>query len=110
WNLGIDQALFTEPGGAAATASPNRMGISASPSLVLGGMGVVLASREYAGAVQMAQRLAVIGIVLALIALSGFMYGATQLYSLPRVTGIAWHTAVALLVLHIGLLTTRTDA
>ena len=52
----------------------------------------------------------VIGIVLALIALSGFAYGATQLYAVARVTGIAWHTALSLLALHIGILTARTDA
>jgi signal transduction histidine kinase len=86
------------------------MGVNASTSLVLAGVALVLVSRERIRAAQAAQRLAVVGIVLALLALSGFMYGATQLYSLARITGIAWHTAFALLLLHIGILTTRTDA
>jgi hypothetical protein len=35
WNLGIDQLLFNEAVGAAATASPGRMGPNAATSLVL---------------------------------------------------------------------------
>jgi signal transduction histidine kinase len=110
WNLGIDQALFREAGGAIATASPNRMGLNASTSLTLAGLALMLTARESVGAIQMAQRLAVIGIVVALLTLSGFIYGATQLYSVAAVSGIAWHTAFSLLALHIGVLTTRTDA
>jgi len=110
WDLGIDQALFTEPAGALATASPNRMGPNAATSLALAAIAFVLLAREKPRAVQAAQRLAVVGVMLALLALAGFTYGATQLYSVARVTGIAWHTALALLALHIGLFTARTDA
>jgi signal transduction histidine kinase len=109
WNIGIDQALFTEPRGAANTASPNRMGLIAATSFVLAGVTLVLLSRQSAAAVETAQRIAVIGIVLALLALSGLMYGATQITGMVSITGIAWHSAASLLLLHLGLLASRTD-
>ena len=109
-DLGIDQALFTEAPGAIATASPNRMGPSASTSVVLAGAALILLARDTPRSIQIAQRLAVIGLVLAMVALSGFAYGATQLYAIAWFTGIASHTALALFALHIGLFTARTDA
>jgi len=110
YDLGIDQALFTEAAGAAATTSPNRMGPSASTHLVLASLCFVLLSFNGARLTRFAQKLNVLAIVLALLALSGFSYGATQLYAIARVTGIAWHTALSMLVLHVGILTARTDA
>ena len=46
WNLGIDQLLATEPVGAAATVSPNRMGPPACLSLILLGTALLLLSRR----------------------------------------------------------------
>ncbi len=109
-DLGIDQALFKEAPGALATASPNRMGPSASTSVILAGAALILLARNTPRSIQIAQRLAVIGLVLAMVALSGFAYGATQLYAIAWFTGIAPHTALSLFALHIGVFTARTDA
>ena len=45
WNLGIDELLFRELPGAAATTSPGRMGPNASLSLTLGGIALWLLYR-----------------------------------------------------------------
>jgi signal transduction histidine kinase len=102
-DLGIDQALFTEAPGAAATASPNRMGPNASISVLMAGTAILLLTRRRARATRIAQRLAFTGLALALLALAGYIYGVKELYSL-ELTGIAWHSAGALLVLHVGIL------
>jgi signal transduction histidine kinase len=109
WDLGIDQLLFTEPAGAAATASPNRMGPNASTSLTLAGTALVLLCRGTPRAVGAAQRLSVVCMLLGMLAVAGYLFGARELYAVARYTGIALHTALALLVLHAGILGARVD-
>ena len=109
WNLGIDQLLFSEAAGAAGTASPNRMGPNASTSLTLGGVALLLMCRGTPRAIGSAQRLAIVGMLLALLAIAGYVYGAVELYGIARYTGIALHTAIALLVLHTGIAVARVD-
>jgi hypothetical protein len=50
WNAGIDQLLATEQPGAAATASPNRVGPPASVAFCLLGTALLLLSRSRASA------------------------------------------------------------
>ena len=104
WDLGIDQALFSESPGAAATASPNRMGPHAATSLMLAGTALILLLRPTSHAVRTAQALAFAGLAGALLAITGYAYGATELFGIARYTGIALHTAIALFLLHSGIL------
>ena len=110
WNLGIDELLFVEPAGAPATASPNRMGPNASTSLTCAGIELVLLFRGSARAIRVAQWMAIAAILLATLPVAGYIYGAVELYGVARYTGIALHTALTLLVLHLGILTARVDA
>ena len=99
-DLGIDQLIATEPFGAAATVSPNRVGPPGSASLTLLGIGLLaLAGRR-------SRVPSYVGLTVCLIVLVpavGFLYGIQQFYSLPRVTGIAWPTVLAMLALGLGL-------
>jgi signal transduction histidine kinase len=104
WDAGIDQALFTEAAGALATASPNRMGVNASISVMLGGTALLLLATRRPRAIAIGQRLSFAGVTLALLALAGYIYGVEQLYAVARFTGIAWHMALALLLLHVAIL------
>ena len=105
WDLGIDQILFTEAVGAAATASPNRMGAHASTSFAFAGAALLLV--HLGRATRMAQALSFAGAASALGALVGYVYRAEELYGIAAYTGIALHTAVGLLILHVGLLAVR---
>jgi signal transduction histidine kinase len=107
WNLGIDELLFVEPPGAAATASPNRMGPNASLSFSLYSVALLYLYRADPARVARAQMLAAIGTVLAVLPIVGYAYGAEELYQLARLSGIALHTAIALLILAIGILAAR---
>jgi signal transduction histidine kinase/CheY-like chemotaxis protein len=101
-NLGIDTLLFDEARGAAATAAPGRMGPPASTVFTLLGTALFLLT----GGHRERRWVAVIGLVtLGVSALSvvGYLYGASQLYQVPRLTGIAFQTATILVALSGGL-------
>ena len=107
WNLGIDELLFTEAPGAAATMSPGRMGPPAALSFLLAGSSLLLVhARRSDGLVQLAS--AAIGLI-ALLGITGYAYGVEPLYGVARITGIALHTAVALGVMSLGLLAASAE-
>lgn len=99
FDLGIDQWLAKEAPGAAATTSPNRMGVLGAASLTLVGAGLF--------SLRWKRRAApVFGVVLALMSLVplvGILYRVDEFYRLKALTAIAWPTAVALLALGGGL-------
>jgi len=109
WDAGIDQLLFREGAGALATASPGRMGPPACISFMLLGMGCLLADSRTAAGRSPAQWLALLALPLPMLALLGYVTGATQLYGIARVTGIALHTALAFVCLSLALLLARPE-
>jgi signal transduction histidine kinase len=109
WNLGIDELLFRDDPDATATASPGRMGLHASTSLTLGSIALLNLYRGSVRGAALAQLLGAAIVALALVPIVGYMYGAEQLYALARYTGIALHTALAMLVLGLGVLLARSD-
>ena len=110
WSLGIDQLLFQEPPGAVATTSPGRMGPNASLCLTLSGAGLLALYRGGSRAITAAQLLGAIVATLALIPTVGYLYGAQALYAVARWTGIALHTALALLTLGLAVTCARPAA
>jgi signal transduction histidine kinase len=109
WNLGIDELFFHEAPGAASTASPGRMGPNASLSLTLASIALISLQRNTDAAARRAQTLAFVIAGFTAIALVGYLYGAHILYSATRVTGIAWPTAVTLLLIAIGIIAARIE-
>ena len=108
-DLGIDQLIATEAPGAAATTSPNRMGLNASTSFTIASAALLLLVRGTPSAIRLAQMLVVMPASFALLAIAGYLYGAVELYGIARYTGIALHTAITLLIVHIGILAVRAD-
>jgi signal transduction histidine kinase/CheY-like chemotaxis protein len=107
WNLGIDQVLFAEQPGALATASPGRMGITASSDFII--FGVALLMLYHRRAIQVAQILTMVAGFWSLVAVIGYTYQAEELFGIARYTGIALPTAVALFVLSLGILGAYVD-
>ncbi|HEX9243737.1 MAG TPA: ATP-binding protein [Anaeromyxobacter sp.] len=99
-DLGLDQLLATEPVGAVATASPNRMGIPASSSLSLIGLGLLALAWRRTRPV--APYLGVATFFINLVPAVGYLLGVVAFYGRER-TRIAWPTVVALQVLGLGL-------
>ncbi len=108
WNLGIDTMLFDEPPGRRATTAPGRMGLPASTSFLLLGAALAAGDRR-----RTARRIsAVLGLGAAGIAslsLTGYLYGADQMYALPRLTGIAVQTASMIFALGLGIVASHPE-
>ncbi|MBD2358844.1 PAS domain S-box protein [Tolypothrix sp. FACHB-123] len=103
WNLGIDQLLFLEAPSAIATSSPGRMApITALIFTLLGTALWLLLGRivRY----QLVQLLAVGTALIALQILMGYTYGVEPILGLALYTFVAVHTALASLILSLGIL------
>jgi signal transduction histidine kinase/CheY-like chemotaxis protein len=103
-NLGIDTLLFREPPGSPATNAPGRMGFPAITSFTILGVALLFST----GSIWMRRAagwLAVAALALSSLPLLGYLYGASQLYSVARLTGIAFQTAAIIAVLAVGVIT-----
>ena len=108
-DLLIDQLLATEPAGALATVSPNRMGPPASIANVLLGVALLGDSGRSRSSRARTHALALAACVIATLPLMGFAYGFSQLYAVARYTGISLVNAVAILTLGLALQAGRPD-
>ena len=108
-DLGIDQALFTEPPGLPATSSPNRMGPPASIIVPLIGFSLLLSDRRSPASVRLSQLAATLALLVAAVPLLGYVYGVRELFGLARYTGIALTTAICFVLLALGVLFARAD-
>lgn len=104
WDLGIDEALATEPAGALGTNSPNRFGPPAAVCLTLVGAALLLPVFGKGRWMGVYQSFATAVCLLGLLGIIGHLYNVRDLYGLAGLTAIAWPTAVCLLVLGGGLL------
>lgn len=107
-NLGIDTLLFHEAPGALATTAPGRMGPPAANSLLILGSAVALltgSARQRLWAV----RLSLIATIIALLSVAGYLYGATAMFAVATVTGIAFQTAIMLLALGLATILSVTE-
>jgi signal transduction histidine kinase len=109
WDLGIDQLIANEPPGAAATASPGRMGPPASTSFTLIGIALVLLNRRSRRAVLASQAIALAVMGVTLLNLVGNFFGAPELYSVAIYSGISRQMALLLFITAIGLLAARPN-
>ena len=102
-DLGIDTLLFDEPAGAPATVAPGRMGPPASASFLALGIALALSRLDWrARRVSVGLALAVLAI--STLALTGYLYGAPAMYTIPRLTGISLQTATMFAAMSIGLM------
>lgn len=103
-DLYIDEALFREPVGEIATASPNRMGPPASSSFLMFGIALLLLPNERTRPIAGSQWLLLLVMFVALFPMIGYAFGSASLYGIAELSGIAWPTSVMLLLLSIGVL------
>ena len=109
-DLGIDQVIATEPAGAEATTSPNRMGPIASITNTLLGIALLMGTSGSRRRRTRSYIPALIGSIITLLPVVGYAYGYSDFYALARFTGIALVTAIALLTLSIAVQAGRPDA
>ncbi len=104
-DLGIDQWFFPEYD-AVQTDRPGRM----SPAVAVGF--ILLATGLYAHSkkrTQSSQALAALVLVIAVLSLVGYLYGATSFYRVQQYTAMSLPAALFLLSLGVGLLIARPN-
>jgi two-component system cell cycle sensor histidine kinase/response regulator CckA len=104
-DLGIDQILFREDSPSPPTASPGRMAPITAISFMLFGLSLVLLDAH----TRSSQWFALLGLMLATLALTGYGLGVSALYQVMSFASMAVHTAAALALLGLGLIATRPD-
>jgi hypothetical protein len=100
-NFGIDTMVLARDWGQHAAMAPMRMGPPASTSLTILGVALVLATMGD-HAQRVASLLATLILLIASLSLTGYIYGADQLFGIARFTGIAWQTSTMLAALAIA--------
>jgi signal transduction histidine kinase/CheY-like chemotaxis protein len=110
WDVGIDQLLFVEAEGEAATVSPGRMGPPACIGFSTLGLGLLFVDRRTGSGRAPCQWLSLPAMAFGTLGVLGHLTGATQLYGIARYTGIALPMALALLALSVGLFLARPTA
>ncbi len=102
-DLGIDRLLLARDWGQRATVAPGRMGLPASASWTLLGLSLALATGgRKARGFAIAVALATAGI--AMLSVVGYCFGAEPLFTIPRLTAIAFQTATIVLALAFGVI------
>ena len=104
-DFGIDTLLlFDRPWGRLGALAPGRMGPPAATSFTLLGTGLIVG----AGVPRLRRWAPVVGLLVAGIAtvsLMGYLLHASVLYTVPRLTTIAFQTSTVLFALGLGLVT-----
>jgi PAS domain S-box-containing protein len=104
--LGIDQLLFTDLGGSSGTTSPGRMAPTTATAFVAIGLALLLlnVSRRNRRPSQVLS----LGVgLIAMMALSGYLYHATASYKILMYTQIALHTAIGLFLISTAIFFAR---
>lgn len=106
-NTGIDTLFFDEAPAAAATAAPGRMGMPASSVIAALSVSLVLLTYHRWRAVASSVTLGALSV--ASLSITGYLFGASQLYSIPKWTGIALQTATTLAIISLGIIALIRD-
>jgi PAS domain-containing protein len=107
WNLGIDQLLISDPEGSLGTTSPGRMAPTSATAFVAMGLALLLLDWKTRRGHRPAQGLSLWVGMIAILAITGYIYHATALYRILLYTQVALHTAVALFVLSVAIIFAR---
>src|SRR5258706_7084566 len=103
-DLGFDNILFREGLNVTATSFPGRPSPHTSFNFLLTGLALLLIRMKTARARRLAQVFALLGALVALMALVGYVYQVAFLYSITSYTGMALHTAFIFVALSVGIL------
>jgi len=107
WDLAVDQLIFNEPAHAFGTSSPGRMAPVTAGVFVAIGLALLLLDWEPRPGQRPAQWIGLAVGVIATIAIAGYIYDVSALYSSLHNIPIALNTSVAFLLLSGAVLFAR---
>lgn len=104
WDLGIDQLLvadqFTDP----ETAKPGRMSSATAQGLLVMGGALLFSGRSGRKLNMTGQILAILGLLIGLTGIMGYLFGLEALYEFFPYSSMAIHTSLMLVLLSLGIL------
>jgi hypothetical protein len=106
WDLGIDQILFRDPRPEHGIP-PGRMAPATALAFVLVGSALLCLTLEDRRVRLLTQGLAAGAAVVGLVALTGYLFGASSLYTFGPYVSMALHTASLFVVLGAGILSAQ---
>jgi PAS domain S-box-containing protein len=102
-NTGIDTLLIERSWGQNAATAPMRMGVPASTAFLL--LGLALTLSTFGSEARKAASLMAIGTsLISLLSLTGYWFGADQLFGIARFTGIALLTSTLVAALSVAVM------
>ena len=104
WNLGFDRVLFERQLGPVGPHPPNRMAPNTALNFLLLGLALLLLDKETRRGRRPTEYLALAAVMTALFAVIGYAYGIKPFYGLLSYIPMALNTALAFLLLSLGLL------
>ncbi len=107
WDLGIDQLLFADAAPSSRTPFPGRMALMAAVNLVLLAVALLLLDVDTRGGRRPSNWLALAIAANAFLAILGYVYGVDALYRVAALSSMALHTAIAFVVISVGVLFAR---
>jgi PAS domain S-box-containing protein len=109
WNPGFDQWLFQESPNTSGPGFPGRMGLNTALCFSLFGIALLLSTSTGDTGSYLREGLTFGGVLLAFIALLGYLYQEKRLYGIGQYSSMALHTSLTLLVIGIGILFLHPD-
>jgi PAS domain S-box-containing protein len=109
-DLGIDQLLSREPPGALATVIPGRMAPNSAVGLLIVGLSLIGLDLKTRSGMHPGPYLAIVTFIIALLALLGYLFGASSLAGPASYTKMSLPALTAFLILSVGVLCARPEA
>jgi PAS domain S-box-containing protein len=109
WDGGLDQLLVEDPAGAEETSIPGRPSPHTALAFAFTGLSLLLIHRDSSRHHWLAQYFTFTAAFIALLALVGYAFSISFLFSISAYTGMALHTALTFILLCAGLLFLHPD-
>ncbi len=106
FNLGIDQILFIESGGAFQTGALNRMSLVAALSLLLVGISLLTIDKRDNRNFQLFQLLTVLVGLISFLIILGYLY-QTAIYPLRNTTAPSPYVSAVLIIIALAIMASR---
>ncbi|HXQ36230.1 MAG TPA: PAS domain S-box protein, partial [Anaerolineales bacterium] len=106
-DFGIDQLLFQDTTSASGTSFPGRMSPATALSLLCLGSALLLIDNRWSH--WLSESFTLTALMIAGVAVLGYIYGVSSLYQIGIYASIALHTALTFVVLCLGILSARPE-
>ncbi|MBI5214144.1 MAG: CHASE3 domain-containing protein [Ignavibacteriae bacterium] len=106
WNIGLDEILFKEPGGAVETIHPGRLAPTTALNFLLLGFAFIFLTVQRFRDNFLVEFLIIFSVSVSIIGFAGYITGFVEFAGFHDYTKMAFHTAGTFIILCFGMLFT----